>query len=106
MEKFERISVHQAHAHLALGAARLVDIRDVQSFNTAHVSGAFHLTNDSLHDFMQQADVTTPVLVMCYHGNSSQNAAQYLISQGFEQVYSIDGGFDAWFAEFPQRIET
>ncbi|MCV6069119.1 sulfurtransferase, partial [Escherichia coli] len=31
-----------------------------------------------------------------YHGISSQGAAQYLVNQGFEQVYSVDGGFEAW----------
>ncbi len=33
---------------------------------------------------------------MCYHGISSQGAAQYLINQGFDAVYSVDGGFEAW----------
>ncbi len=38
---------------------------------------------------------------MCYHGISSQGAAQYLVNQGFEEVYSVDGGFEAWHrAEF------
>ncbi|QKJ85280.1 thiosulfate sulfurtransferase [Paramixta manurensis] len=106
MEQFECISAQQAQAHLQQGQAILVDIRDPQSFEAAHASGAFHLTNGSLNNFLQQTDFETPVLVMCYHGNSSKGAAQYLIGQGFEQVYSIDGGFDAWRAQFPQLVES
>ena len=34
-------------------------------------------------------------MVMCYHGNSSRSAAQYLLHRGFDAVYSIDGGFEA-----------
>ncbi|MCX8966185.1 thiosulfate sulfurtransferase GlpE [Erwinia psidii] len=105
MEQFECISVQQAQAHLANGPALLVDIRDPQSFATAHASGAFHLTNDSLHEFITNSDRHTPVLVMCYHGNSSKSAAQYLLTQGFEQVYSIDGGFEAWRTVFPQQVQ-
>lgn len=45
---------------------------------------------------MEQAEFDQPVLVMCYHGISSQGAAQYLVNQGFEEVYSVDGGFEAW----------
>jgi thiosulfate sulfurtransferase len=42
-----------------------------------------------------------PVIVCCYHGVSSQQAAQFLIHQGFENVYSMDGGFEAWRKELP-----
>ena len=51
---------------------------------------------------MNDVEFEQPILVMCYHGISSQGAAQYLVNQGFEQVYSVDGGFEAWQrAELP-----
>ncbi|KQN64021.1 thiosulfate sulfurtransferase GlpE [Erwinia sp. E602] len=106
MEQFECIDVQQAQQQLAAGNVHLVDIRDPQSFAAGHASGAFHLTNDSLPQFIAQADLSQPVLVMCYHGNSSKGAAQYLLNQGFAEAYSIDGGFDAWRAVFPQQVES
>ncbi|MCU5771883.1 thiosulfate sulfurtransferase GlpE [Erwiniaceae bacterium BAC15a-03b] len=106
MEQFECISVQQAEQRLAQGNALLVDIRDPQSFAVAHTTGAFHLTNDSLGTLLQQTDAATPLLVMCYHGISSKSAAQYLLTQGFDQVYSVDGGFEAWHAAFPQQVEA
>lgn len=106
MEQFEAISVEQAHNRLKESNAVMVDIRDIQSFNTAHAPGAFHLSNESIGAFMQQTDSTTPVMVMCYHGISSRNAAQYLLSQGFDAVYSVDGGFEAWSKTFPQDVEA
>ena len=45
---------------------------------------------------MNTVDFEQPVLVMCYHGHSSQGAAQYLINQGYDEVYSVDGGFEGW----------
>ena len=103
METFECINVLQAQEHLAQGA-QLVDIRDPQSFMMGHAAGAQHLTNDNLADFIANANQALPVLVMCYHGNSSKSAAQYLLGQGFSAAYSIDGGFDAWRAAFPQQV--
>jgi thiosulfate sulfurtransferase len=84
----------------------LVDIRDPQSFAMGHTPGAFHLTNDTLGAFMRDNnDFETPVMVMCYHGNSSKGAAQYLLQQGYDQVYSVDGGFtDAWHRHFPAEV--
>ncbi|KXF82691.1 thiosulfate sulfurtransferase GlpE [Enterovibrio coralii] len=98
MEQFAHISVNDAWQLLQDNdqEAILVDIRDPQSFQLSHPQGAFHLTNDSIVQFTQEVEYEQPVLVMCYHGISSQGAAQYLINQGFEQVYSVDGGFDAW----------
>jgi len=37
-----------------------------------------------------------PVVVVCYHGMSSQSAASYLNEQGFDDIYSLDGGYSAW----------
>ncbi|MGK3142453.1 thiosulfate sulfurtransferase GlpE [Pantoea sp. C2G6] len=103
METFECIDVQQAQARLTQGAL-LVDIRDPQSFALGHAAGALHLTNSNLSEFVSEADRSLPVLVMCYHGISSKSAAQYLLQQGFSATYSIDGGFDAWRAAFPQQV--
>ena len=101
MSQFTRISIQQAAALLQLPSVCLADIRDPSSFNAAHVTGAFHLTNESLPQFTQQITKKTPVLVMCYHGNSSQGVANYLTSIGYEKVYSIDGGFEGWRHVYP-----
>ncbi|WP_165461575.1 thiosulfate sulfurtransferase GlpE [Atlantibacter sp.] len=104
MENFECIGVEEAHQKMQRGAAVLVDIRDPQSYAIGHAPGAFHLTNDTLINFMQETDFDMPVMVMCYHGNSSKGAAQYLLQQGYENVYSVDGGFDAWHRHFPAEV--
>lgn len=83
MEHFACINVQQAQAQLADSNALMVDIRDPQSFAAGHASGAFHLTNLSLGEFVENTDFARPVLVMCYHGNSSKSAAQYLLNPGF-----------------------
>ncbi|MEH8018759.1 thiosulfate sulfurtransferase GlpE [Rheinheimera muenzenbergensis] len=101
MKEFKHISVTETAALQAEGKVVIADIRDEQSFAAAHIDGAYHLTNGSLVGFMQQFEFEQPVVVVCYHGNSSQGAAQYLAQQGFEQVYSMDGGFESWRSQLP-----
>ncbi|MDX3775165.1 thiosulfate sulfurtransferase GlpE [Chromatiaceae bacterium AAb-1] len=101
MTDFKHISVQDTAGQLAEGRVVIADIRDEQSFLNGHIAGAYHLTNGSLHQFMQQHEFEQPVVVVCYHGNSSQGAAQYLAQQGFEQVYSMDGGFESWRQQYP-----
>lgn len=101
---FTRISGEQAKELLDSGKAVCVDIRDENAFKSGRIPGARHLTQENLQDFLTEADPDTPLLVCCYHGVSSQSAAQFLFEKGFEQVSSIDGGFAAWQAAFP--VET
>ncbi len=82
----------------------VVDIRDAASFSNGRITGAIHLTNESLADFLREADPDAPVVVCCYHGQSSQQAAQFLVSQDFTQVYSLDGGFTQWQLQYPDKI--
>lgn len=102
MTEFKRIPPEQAHSLRQEGAV-VVDIRDPQTFALSHIKESTHLDNHSLHDFIQAADLDKPVVVVCYHGNSSQSAAAYLVSQGFSDVYSMDGGFELWRATFPDE---
>ena len=102
MTDFKRIAPAQAQALRAQGGV-VVDIRDPQSFAMGHISGSQHLDNHSLHAFITAADLDAPTVVVCYHGNSSQGAAAYLVSQGFSDVYSMDGGFELWRTTYPSE---
>ncbi|PTU74944.1 thiosulfate sulfurtransferase GlpE [Pseudomonas mangrovi] len=101
MSEFKRIAPQHAQSLRQEGAV-VVDIRDPQSFAAGHISGSLHLDNHSLADFIAQADLDAPLIVSCYHGNSSQSAAAYLAHQGFSEVYSLDGGFELWRSLYPQ----
>ncbi len=93
---FKQISVQDAKEKISQQGTILIDIRDPDSYQTSHINEAFHLTNENIQEFIQNADLGKPVIVYCYHGNSSQSAAQFLSEQGFEEVYSMMGGFAAW----------
>lgn len=103
MNSFKRIPPEQAQILREQGAI-VVDIRDPQSFAMGHICDSRHLDNFSLRAFIDSADHETPVIVSCYHGNSSQSAAAYLSSQGFVEVYSLDGGFELWRRTYPAEI--
>jgi thiosulfate sulfurtransferase len=96
MDNFQQISVESAKNLLQEQPTIIVDIRDAESFANGHIENALHLTNDNLQDFILNADFDKPVIVYCYHGHSSQPAAQFLVEQGFEEVYSLIGGYSVW----------
>ena len=102
---FKHMSVNDLQEIIEKKSHVIVDIRDANSFASGRIAESIHLTNESLPDFLRDADLDAPVVVCCFHGHSSQQAAEFLISQDFTEVYSLDGGFTQWEALFPDNIE-
>jgi thiosulfate sulfurtransferase len=73
-----------------------VDIRDPGSYRAAHIPGAVHLHDGNVQKFVEDADKNREVIVYCYHGNSSLGAVAYFLQNGFTNVASMRGGFEAW----------
>lgn len=94
MSVFQHISIQDAAEKL--DTFSVVDIRDPQSFANGHMPDALNLNNDNFAAFLDNTPKNTPVLVVCYHGVSSQQAANVIANQGYDNVFSMDGGFEAW----------
>lgn len=106
MVDYKIINVDQAKEIIESGNVQVVDIRDEQVFNQAHIPNSMHLHSGVMAQFLQETDEDTPVIVTCYHGISSQPAAQYIAEQGYTQVYSLEGGFTQWQGVYPEEIAS
>lgn len=74
----------------------IADIRDKESYDKEHITKAIHLSIPALRKYAEEADKSRPILVYCNRGISSQAAGQQLIDLGFQEVYSLSGGFATW----------
>lgn len=100
MTTYRCISVDETKALVDAGNVTLVDIRDSASYHRGSIQNAVNILEDTVGDFLQQTNKAVPLVVYCYHGNSSKGAAEYFVNQGFVEVYSMDGGFDAWCLKY------
>jgi len=91
-----QIPIQDAKNKLDQKQCLFVDIRDPSSYQQAHIPGAVHLHDGNVQEFVQNSDKDKAVVVYCYHGNSSLGATAYLIENGFKNVASMSGGFEAW----------
>jgi thiosulfate sulfurtransferase len=96
MDAIPEIPIHEAKKKLDQKRSVFVDVRDRASYSAAHIPGAVHLHDGNVQEFLQNTDKQTPVVVYCYHGNSSLGAVAYLRENGFKDVASMSGGFEAW----------
>jgi rhodanese-related sulfurtransferase len=93
---FRRIDVDEATAVIRRGEALILDVRDAGSFQRAHVDRAQHASSANLSAIISGTRKDRPVLIYCYHGNASREFAQIFSDFGFAEVYSLDGGYEAW----------
>ena len=100
MTVFKKISVQEAQEIMDSGKVTIVDVRDAQSFSKGHIAHALIVNDENREVFVQEADRNKPLICYCYHGVSSQSAAAFFASQGFKDVYSIEGGYEQWKAVY------
>ena len=77
---------------------RLIDVREEEEFNICRLEWAELIPLAMLAQEVPKRliDKDKPVVVYCHHGLRSSYAAEYLRSQGYENVYNLTGGIDAW----------
>jgi rhodanese-related sulfurtransferase len=74
----------------------VLDVRDAESFRTAHIWGAQQVSTTTLSVVINGTTKSRPILIYCYHGNASREFAQIFSDFGFLEVYSLDGGYEVW----------
>jgi adenylyltransferase/sulfurtransferase len=76
----------------------LLDVRREPEFRQSHVGGAVLLPLDRLAESVDRVPRDRPVVCICQKGVRSRIAAQMLVELGLAEVYSLEGGMDAWDA--------
>ncbi len=97
---YKCISIDQAKALIDSAEVTLADVRDAGSFLESNIPNAAHVTAQTAAEFLARAPKDKPLIVYCYHGNSSKGAAEYFVGEGFAEVYSMDGGFEEWRTKY------
>lgn len=105
MSHYARISAEDAYQKMLDSKITFIDIRDDASYKAAHICDALHLAEADIPSFVEHTDKTVPLIVCCYHGNMSQSAGSWLAEKGFNEVYSLDGGFAEWSARYPDECD-
>ena len=96
--RIQEVDAEAAHEEIEAGAA-LIDTRERQEWDEAHIDGATLLPPSSVVERIGEVvpDRTRRVILYCAAGNRSARAADALQSElGYENVASVSGGIQAW----------
>ena len=86
----------------------LLDVREEWEFDLAaiHVTGAStqHIPMNAIPARFGELDAAQPVVCICHHGARSAQVVAFLERQGFDAVYNLAGGIDAWSAQIDASV--
>ena len=101
MDSIPEIDAEEARRRLDAGGTIFMDVRDPGSYGAAHIPGATHVNDHNIAAFVEETERDAPIVVYCYHGNSSRGGVAYLLANGFTNVCSLTGGFEGWRGKHP-----
>lgn len=90
------LPAQEFNAAISKGDVLVVDVHTPEQ---AHIKGTDHLVphnkvNEHLEKF--PSDKSTPIYLYCKTGHMVNIAARTLFSQGYTNVYNLEGGTEAW----------
>lgn len=78
------------------GRVFLLDVRTPAEYQQVRLEGARLIPIDQLLRRQAELPKDRPILVYCAVGSRSSQVANYLVRQGYGEVYNMYGGIWAW----------
>lgn len=93
---YQNLLAHEVPEFLQRSDVAVLDMRDGHSFGMGHLQGAQPANDTAVGRLIRERRFDRPILIYCYHGNSSRDLAQFIAGMGFANVFNLDGGWQAW----------
>lgn len=75
----------------------ILDVREVEEFQSGHIEGAVNTPLSTLENGYKQLNPSKHYYVICQGGMRSERACQFLETKGFD-VVNVEGGMNQWKA--------
>jgi molybdopterin/thiamine biosynthesis adenylyltransferase/rhodanese-related sulfurtransferase len=95
--QIKSVDIDQARKMLQQGAV-IVDVRESDEWRQGHIPQAVAIPRGFLELRIEEKvpDRKTPVIMQCASGTRSLYASRVMKELGYENVYNLTGGFNAW----------
>jgi adenylyltransferase/sulfurtransferase len=82
----------------------LIDVREPYEYEIARIDGARLIPLGEFQDHTSELPRTGILVMQCHSGARSEYATQLLRDAGFENVFNLEGGIDAWSAQIDPSV--
>lgn len=97
-DRYDPIQGEELYKKLAMGESVVVlDVRTEAEYAARHIPGSKLIPLHELEGRLPEVPNSgIPVAVICEHGLRSGSACRVLAEHGFDRLYNVLGGLDAW----------
>jgi phage shock protein E len=74
----------------------LIDVREQVEYDAGHIPGVTLIPLGEIASRMSEIPTDKTVIVTCRSGNRSEQAADFLRANGFDNIHNMAGGILAW----------
>jgi len=85
-------------------ALTLIDVREPYEYEIARIEGSRLVPLGELETHVNELPRTGALVLQCHSGGRSEHATRLLQEAGFENVYNLEGGIDAWSVEVDPAV--
>ena len=86
-------------------AFHLLDVRTDEETAVCALPDAIHIPMNLIPLRQNELpDDDLPIVIYCHHGIRSLHTAMYLEDAGFENLYNLQGGIDAWAMQVDSKM--
>jgi thiosulfate sulfurtransferase len=96
MKKFKVLAVTDSKQLIAEQQPLILDCRDLKDYKAGHIENAMHVHEQLRDSLLRKGDKNKPLLIYCYYGHTSEHLAEMFGDFGFQQVFSLAGGYAEW----------
>lgn len=82
----------------------ILDVREMEEVALAPFPDAMHIPMGEIPSRLSELEAEREVVVVCHHGIRSAQVAGYLSSIGFQAVFNLTGGIDAWSLSIDPKL--
>ena len=82
----------------------LLDVREPWEVALAAFPRSLHIPLNEIPRRLKELDAGSTIIVACKSGGRSEKVANFLLSQGFEKVFNLQGGIAAWSREIDPSV--
>jgi rhodanese-related sulfurtransferase len=82
----------------------LIDVREPWEVEICSLPGARHIPMRALMTNLANLPRDKDIVFICHSGGRTASIVRYLNGMGFENVYSLTGGLDAWAREIDSTM--
>lgn len=91
----QTISAQQALEMQTQGAL-ILDVREPWELEIAAIDRALNIPMQTIPTALDALPREQALLILCHHGIRSMHVARFLEQQGFDDLFNIAGGTEAW----------